>query len=295
MKTKDSLKIKTTFNEVKNKQLFNKQHNKESKVMAANSLVVLQDEKKINVNYQNPTMTTTLKGEVTYVNHEKNFVTISYTPLTGGKEKTVNGQVDTATQKKLQEQGLVKKLHNYHVGDTVLFTLELSMRGDKQIATNILYQHNVALGVLLNKAITNYEFTGYIKIVDTQFFVKEIESYRFIPLQISAWQQPFTDAQLTHPVQFTINDITKKEKITATLITNNYIAEYGKAMQAYKNKKPVTATVFLVNEHAVFVHLYSDKIQAKLPLLSFTSVPNIGDVLSVNLSYLTPQKIVITL
>ena len=67
----------------------------------------------------------------------------------------------------------IKKAHTFHIGDLVNFTVQLSGRGDKMIATNIQYLYNTALNVLLNKAKTENSFIGYLKMADDKIFVKE--------------------------------------------------------------------------------------------------------------------------
>ena len=110
------------------------------------------------------------QGKVSFVNHEKKYVMIEYE--VAGKKKVVNGNVDDKTQKALIEKKINKKMHLYHIGDTVNFIVRLSDRGDKMIADNIQYLYNTALDVLLNKAKTLNRFTGYLKIVDDKYFCK---------------------------------------------------------------------------------------------------------------------------
>ena len=105
-------------------------------------------------------------GNVSFVNHEKKYIIIEYE--FNGKKKVVNGSID-------EKQLKIK--HVFHIGDTVSFTVGLSGRGDKMVASDIKFLYNNALDVLINKAKTENNFTGYLKIVDDKYFVKEIDSY----------------------------------------------------------------------------------------------------------------------
>jgi hypothetical protein len=240
-------------------------------------------------------MSKLIKGTVRFVNHEKHYVEIEYEPIAGGKTKTINGNVDIKTQQKLKEEGVIKKIHTFHIGDTVDFISKLSDRGDKMIAANISYVRNDSLDVLLNKAKTNNEFVGYLKITEDKYFIKEMESYRFFPLEISPWQMKFTDRELTEPLLFSIENIDRKEKATAKLLHNSYIPEYYKALKLYMDKTAFDAEVYLVNEFGIYVNVIGDKIQAKIPLSKDAKapLPQPGEHIKATISYFNPLKIAV--
>ena len=238
------------------------------------------------------------QGIVIQVNHEKHYVSIDYKPTDGGKVKNINGQVDTKTQQTLKEEGIIKKLHNFQVGDTVTFITKLSHRGDKMIAGNIQYCYNEALDVILNKAKTKNTFTGYLKIVDNKTYIKEIETYLFFAVAISPWQKPFTERQLTEATTFTLQNMDKKEKAYAVLDQNDYITAYQKTVQLYNKKEPIETPICAINEFGIYVQLYDEKLQAKLPLTalaSATEIPKVGDTIKIIITYLSNVKIVIEL
>ena len=108
---------------------------------------------------------------------------------------------------------LIKKKHLFHIGDTVSFTAGLSDRGDRMTASNIQYLYNTALDVLINKAGTENNFIGYLKVIDDKYFVKEIDSYLFFPVPLSPWQIRPTEAELNEAVTFSLENLDKKEKI----------------------------------------------------------------------------------
>jgi hypothetical protein len=238
---------------------------------------------------------TILQGKVTFVNHEKQYVEIEYEPTGGGKAKTLNGNVDIKTQHKLKEEGVIKKLHSFHIGDVVIFISKLSDRGDKMIAANIQYLHNESLDMLLNKAKTKNEFVGYLKITEDKYFIKEIDSYRFFALEISPWQKKFTERELTEPLEFTIENVERKEKATAKLIRNSYIPEYYKALKLHNEKKTFEAEVYLVNEFGIYLNIIGDIIQAKIPESKIKDAPIImpGDKIDVQITYMSTMKLVV--
>ena len=95
---------------------------------------------------------TILQGKVSFVNHEKKTVMIEYDA--NGKKKAINGPVDDETQGLLKKKGVIKKTHDFHIGDVVNFTAGISARGNKMVASNIRYLYNTALDALVNKAKT---------------------------------------------------------------------------------------------------------------------------------------------
>ena len=222
---------------------------------------------------------TLLIGNVSFVNHEKQYIIIEYE--VGGKKKVVNANIDEKS---------LKKKRVFHIGDTLNFTVGLSGRGDRMIATNIEYLYNTALDVLINKSTTENNFIGYLKVVDDKYFVKEIDSYLFFPVPISPWQVKPTEAELNEAVTFALENIEKKDKITAKLYNNKYIPEFYTAVKLNKAATPIEAKVYKVTPHGIYLNLIEDKIQVKLP---FREAVNIGDTVKVKIIHLTPFKIVV--
>ena len=222
---------------------------------------------------------TLLIGNVSFVNHEKQYIIIEYE--VNGKKKVVNANIDEKS---------LKKKRVFHIGDTLNFTVGLSGRGDRMIATNIEYLYNTALDVLINKSTTENNFIGYLKVVDDKYFVKEIDSYLFFPVPLSPWQVKPTEAELNEAVTFALENIEKKDKITAKLYNNKYIPEFYTAVKLNKAATPIEAKVYKVTPHGIYLNLIEDKIQVKLP---FREAVNIGDTVKVKIIHLTPFKIVV--
>jgi len=203
-----------------------------------------------------------------------------------GKKKRLNG----STGDKLQK---IKNV--FHIGDTVSFTVGLSGRGDKLVASDIKFLYNNALDVLINKARTENNFIGYLKIVDNKYYVKEIESYLFFPATISPWQLKPTEAELNEAVTFALNNLEKKEKITASLFTQKFIPEYYSAERAFKKQEIVEADVYKISPHGIYLNVFGDKVQAKISTKDINRPEDmkVGSKLNVKVSYLSKMKIVV--
>lgn len=227
-----------------------------------------------------------LQGKVSFVNYEKQYVMIEFE--VNGKKKTINGIVDDKTQLQWKKSGLIKKPHTFHIGDVVNFTIALMDRGGKQVATNIQYLYNNALDALINKAKTENSFSGYLKVADDKYFVKEVNSYLFFPVPLSPWQIKPAESHLNEAVNFSLENLDKKDKLTAKLFDNKYIPEFYKAVKLHKSNTAIEATVSKVSPHAIYVNIIDDKIQAKLP---FKDGVKLNDRIKVRITYLGPDKI----
>jgi hypothetical protein len=233
-------------------------------------------------------MSQTIQGTIAFINHDKGYAMIEYEE--GNKKKTVRASIDDKAQKEMKEKKLIKKTHHFMVGDVVSFQVKLSDRGDRMMAVGTTFLYNNALDVLINKSFINNKFIGYLKQVDDKYFVKEIDSYLFFPVPFSPWQIVPAEVDLNEQVNFSLENVEKKEKIFASLFNNTYIPEFEQAVKLFKTKIPVTAMVYKVTQHGIHLNIISDKIQAKIP---FEENVKIGDTINVLITYLGKNKIAV--
>lgn len=234
-------------------------------------------------------MSDLIQGKVTFINHEKKYAIIEY--LQSGKKKTVNGSISDKVQRSWKEKNLIKKTHHFLVGDIVNFKLQIAERGDKMVAVNINFLYNNALDVLVNKAKTDNRFTGYLKQVDDDYFVKEIDSYLFFQVAVSKWQIMPEENELNEQVTFSLANLDKKEKIVAALFNNNYIPEFSAALKLYKSKTATEATVYEIKPHGIYLNIIGEAIKAKIPVAEKDWA--IGDKVNVMITYLDKNKIIV--
>ncbi|MEQ1553530.1 MAG: hypothetical protein ABL929_05090 [Ferruginibacter sp.] len=233
-------------------------------------------------------MSQKIEGKISFINHDKQYAMIDYEE--GNKKKTVRVSIDDKTQKQMKEKNLIKKIHHFMIGDVVSFVVKLSDRGDRMVAVGTEFLYNNALDVLINKSFLNNKFIGYLKIADDKYFVKEIDSYLFFPVPFSPWQLLPTNEELNEQVNFSLENVAKKEKIFATLFDNKYIPEFEQAVKLFKTKTPVEATVFKVTPHAIHLNIVGNKIQAKIP---FEEATLVGNKINVLITYLGKSKIAV--
>ncbi|HTL10415.1 MAG TPA: hypothetical protein VL307_19205 [Chitinophagaceae bacterium] len=233
-----------------------------------------------------------LEGKISFVHHDKDYVTIDYTH--NNKKKSVNGKVDEARQLQMKEEKLIKKIHRFHEGDEVYFTLQRSARGDKMVAEKIRYRFNNTLGNLVNRARQNNQFSGYLKQVEDKYFVKETGSYQFFELRLSPWELPPPADKLNEPVVFQLNQLDKPEKLYATLLHHHYIPQYLAAQKLFTSKTPLNAAVYKITPNGIYLNLIGDKLRAKIAATgSIMETIKEGDKIKVIITYLSNSKIVV--
>ena len=226
------------------------------------------------------------EGKISFINHDKKYAMIDYEEA--NKKKTVRADIDDKKQKELKEKKLIKKTHHFMVGDVVSFMVKLSDRGDRMMATSVEFLYNNTLDVLINKSLLTNKFIGYLKMVDDRYFVKEIDSYLFFPVPFSPWQIIPAELDLNEQVFFSLENIERKEKIFASLFNNKYIPEFEQAVKLFKTKTALTAEVFKVSPHSIYLNVIGNKIQAKI---DFEEGLHVGDKIEVLISYLGKNKI----
>ncbi|HKZ64782.1 MAG TPA: hypothetical protein VJ111_00430 [Chitinophagaceae bacterium] len=235
---------------------------------------------------------TTYKGTISFVNHDKHYATIDYEQ--NGKKKTINCKTNGEDQVKAGNNKKAKKQHLFRIGDEVNFQIKLSDRGDKMIAYNIKFLYNTELEKLINKAGLENRFSGYLKIIDGQLFVKEWDSYIFFPLKLSKWEKPPAESAFNEAISFKLLNLDKPNAIAAELFSHDFIPEYRKALEYFKNKTPIEATVSKISPFAVYFDLLNNKISAKiqLPAKGLEEV-KAGDKLKVLITHLSNNRVVV--
>lgn len=233
-----------------------------------------------------------LEGTITFINHEKQYAMIEYPD--GNKKKIAKGKIDMVTQKEWQQKNKIKKTHLYSVGDVLQFNLETGAKTGRLSAVNLQFKYNNALNSLLQKAGTENKFLGYLKKVDEDFFVKEIDSYLFFPVKLSPWQLPPNEKDFNEPVTFSLVQPEKKVNLQASLTNNKYLPEFNEAVKLFKSKAVVEAELYRITSHSLYVYVVGKVITAKInaELVNNTSLKT-GDKIPVKINYLSKDKIAV--
>lgn len=236
------------------------------------------------------------RGKVVIVHNKTQKVTIEY--VSGNKNKTIGAIVDDTHQQRWIDQKLIKRAHRFLSGDHVRFVIHKSSAG-VFYADQVVFEYNHALEVLINKAKTENRFSGYVKIADDQYFIKEIDSYLFIPLALSRFEIPPIPSETGKPVVFKLLHIDKPDRIIAELYNHNYVPGYKLAIKQYKNEEIINATVKRITPFGVFVLLAESQLETKLTIDDHVSesinkgIIDLDKSIQVKIKHLSGDKIVI--
>ncbi|MGZ8552628.1 MAG: hypothetical protein ACXWV8_04445 [Chitinophagaceae bacterium] len=235
---------------------------------------------------------TVLRGTISFVNHDKQYATIDYEY--NGKNRSVNCKTNQTDLLKPNGKELKKKPHNFRIGDEVNFQVKRSEKGDNMIAYNVKFLYNTELEKLINKAQIENRFSGYLKLVDDELFVKEWDSYIFFPLKFSKWENPPAESAFNEAISFKLLNLDKPGAISAELFSHDFIPEYRKALEYFKNKTPIEATVSKVSPFAVYIDLFGNNMQAKiqLPANGLEEIKT-GDQITVIITYINSNRLVV--
>lgn len=206
-----------------------------------------------------------IPGKITFIHHEKSRAVIEY--IDNGKKKTIQADISETEQQRLKKLKIIKKIHRFLIGDQVTFVLKKTgSNGSQQYATEIQYQYNTALELLINKAKIENKFLGYIKVTEGKYFIKEIESYLFFPLSISPYEIAPKENEDAEPVTFKFEHLENSDKLCTSLFNHQYIPEFLTAVQHFKKQTIVEAVVFKISSFGIHLNLVGNKIQGKLPM-----------------------------
>ena len=236
------------------------------------------------------------RGKITHINNDKQRATIEY--VNQNKLKTIQAVIDDKQQEKYVQLKLIKKPHRFLVGDNVKFIIKKSS-SNIFFADHVLYEFNNSLQVLIEKAKVANKFLGYIKIVDNKYFIKEIDSYLFFPLQVSKFEIAPTVEETERTVSFKFINLEKPDKITAELYNHNYVPGFKIAVKQHKAEETINAVVNKITPYGVFVILTESKLEAKLAIDdNITAKINNGEIvleksIQVKIKHLTGDRIVI--
>ena len=233
-----------------------------------------------------------LEGEISFVQYEKKFVTIDY--IHNGKKKQINGSIKEEAQQLLREEKLIPEFHHFREGDQVSFELALSVRGDKMTADRIIFQFNNKLGNLINRSKTNNQFRGYLKMVEENYFIKEVDTYQFFPMRFSPWERRPPANLLNDPFTFQLENTANPDKVYAVLKDRKFVPGYAKALRSFQTKAIVTATVSKIVPHAVYLMLDESGLRVKLPVRAGEEVSEQqGDQVELRITHLGDDKIAV--
>jgi hypothetical protein len=236
------------------------------------------------------------RGKITFINNDKKKATIEY--LSQNKLKNIQAVIDDKQQEKYVAMNLIKKPHRFLVGDHVKFVIKKSS-ANVFFADHVIFEFNNAVEVLINKARITNKFTGYIKLVDDDYFIKEIDSYLFFPLKLSRFEIKPELTASEKPIAFKFLNLEKPEKIMAELYNHNYVPGFKVAVKQFKNEETIEAVVTRISPYGIFVVLKESELEAKISINDLVSQKlnneeiSTGQTIQVKINHISSDRIVI--
>jgi ribosomal protein S1 len=102
-------------------------------------------------------------------------------------------------------------------------------------------------------------------------------------------------------VYFSLENLDKKEKISAALFNNAYIPAFHTAVKLSKSKAVIEATVTNITAHGIYLNLIDDVITSKIALdkneeaISLAATLQIGDTIKVQITHIGKSRIIVSL
>ena len=204
-------------------------------------------------------------GQIAYLREGKSHGVIEYED--NGEPKSILFLRNMKEQVAFKKQNLQKDVHQFRSGDIVKFQIKHSEKDiTKSIAYNVFYLRNEALDNLLNLAAISNKFFGFLKKIEEDYFVKEVQTYLFIPVDFSKWEHLPSDDLVNTKVSFKLINQQKINKLSAKLLDATYRDEI-QVIKSYLDKQdPIAATITKLNPNSIAVDLLNGQFKGKLPL-----------------------------
>ena len=236
------------------------------------------------------------RGKITFINNDKKKATIEY--ITNNKIKSIQAVIDNKQQEKYIQLRLIKKTHRFLVGDHVKFIIKKSNQ-NVFFADHVIYEYNHSLEVILQKASVENKFLGYIKKVDEDYFIKEIDSYLFFPLRLSKYEFPPVVSDSPKAISFKLINIEKPDKIMAELYNHHYTEGFLIAIKQHKAEQVIDAVVKKITHYGIFIELSESKLESKIAInevqrdkITKKNI-DVGSLLKVKITHLNSDRIVV--
>ena len=154
---------------------------------------------------------TIYKGIVTYFSIERHFGFID-----SELQEDIFFFIDTMQIRKMKKEGLALPRKVFFNGDEVYFKVRNSTKGSSGLeAFDLRYIQNEKIDEMLSLIREEKPLTGYIKKLDDGYYVKDKQTYLFIPIEISCWEighEYVYEQRINEPVSYIVEKIPAKLK-----------------------------------------------------------------------------------
>lgn len=150
-------------------------------------------------------------------------------------------------------------------GDQVSFKIKYNESGDL-VAYDLEFISNENFDRLLSKIAQGQELLGYLKKIGDEYYIKDIDTYIFIPLSISVWEkdhEEIYDNRLNRLLSYTmLGKASSQRKLKAALTDRRFIDDYFTLKEFCRKSKIITATITGKSEKGYYANLLDDRVKA---------------------------------
>lgn len=191
----------------------------------------------------------------------------------------------------------IKNSHKFRSGDEVEFKVKLDSKS-RQVAYDLTFIKNLKRNEVIEEAKELNLLKGYLKKVEGLFYVKHLNTYLTIPINISNWETDIDliyEARINQVVTFELVNIDKPFKMSAVL-TDRIFKQELTIINEFKNLGTTTyATITGHNEKGYFTTLLDGTVKAFISYQvqdnHFEKITLVkGDLVEVKVNYVSPEN-----
>lgn len=211
-------------------------------------------------------------GTITYYSTEKHFGFIKY-----DSSEEAYFYYNTSLLKSLpkKERKALKK--SFVRGDEVEFRIKSAEKGKE--AFDVKFIRNQRATQLIKRLNENEVLPGYLKKIGETFYVKDIETYFFLPVSTSNWEIDI-DAVYEERINQLVYYLTPErcdqiEKVKVAIADRRFCKTYNR-VKAYKDEGiTVSAIVTGKNKEGFFITLLDGAVKSFIPFMKNESMPEL--------------------
>ena len=238
---------------------------------------------------------TIYKGIVTYFSIERHFGFID-----SELQEDIFFFIDTMQIRKMKKEGLALPRKVFFNGDEVYFKVRNSTKGSSGLeAFDLRYIQNEKIDEMLSLIREEKPLTGYIKKLDDGYYVKDKQTYLFIPIEISDWEtgnEYVYEHRINELVNYRVERIPKHQKnIKAILPDRIFSSTYHQLLALKENRELITVRITGKRKGGYFGAFLNNTVDCFIIVKEEQDKPGAlktGDIVACRIKYINLSKVV---
>lgn len=186
---------------------------------------------------------TVYKGTVTFFSLERHFGFID-----SEIQEDLFFFIDVTKMRKMKPEEKQGQQTSYIRGDEVYFKIKPAINGRTGIeACDLRYIRNEKVDELLGLIREQKPLTGYIKKLNSGYYIKDKQTNLFIPLHISFWEvglEEVYESRINEPVSYIVEKIPRKLKNMKAVLPDRIMSKtYSQLVDLKENKELVSVRI----------------------------------------------------